>query len=126
GHAFHLELGTAEEMPARNSRLRVQLECTCTRERLAGEMLCFLHHPEEELRKNQGPSLLGTLCTGPYLDMEKTTRWFQILVKAAWVVLPQSRHSRLTVLPSSCSCKLRLTNASDSTLPIEMMFGVQQ
>ena len=126
GHAFHLEPGTAEEMPARNSRLRVELECTCTRERLVGDMLCFLHHPEEELRKNQAPSLLGTLCTGPYLDMEKTTRWFQILVKAAWVVLPQSRHCRLTVLPSRRCCKLRLTNASDSAFLIEMMFGVQQ
>ena len=73
GHAFHLELGTAEEMPARNSRLHVELECTCMRERLVEDLLCFLHHPEEELRKNQGPSLLGTLCTGPYLDMEKTT-----------------------------------------------------
>ena len=65
GHAFHLELGTAEEMPARNSRLHVELECTCMRERLVEDLLCFLHHPEEELRKNQGPSLLGTLCTGP-------------------------------------------------------------
>ena len=73
GHAFHLELGTAEEMPARNSRLHVELECTCMRERLVEDLLCFLHHPEEELRKNQGPSLLGTLCTGPYLDMEETT-----------------------------------------------------
>ncbi|XP_029862226.1 inositol 1,4,5-trisphosphate receptor-interacting protein-like 1 [Aquila chrysaetos chrysaetos] len=126
GHAFHLQLGTTGEMPARNSRLRVELECTCMRERLVEDVLCFLHHPEEELRKNQGPSLLRTLCTGPYLDMEKTTRWFQILVKAAWVVLPQSRHYRLTVLPSRRSCKLRLTNASDSPLLIEMIFGVQQ
>ncbi|KAK4822488.1 hypothetical protein QYF61_015494 [Mycteria americana] len=89
-------------------------------------MLCFLHHPEEELGKNQGPSLLGTLCTGPYLDMEKTTRWFHILVKAAWVFLPWSRHCRLTVLPSRRSCKLWLTNASQSTLLIEMVLGVQQ
>ncbi|KAM6068272.1 inositol 1,4,5-trisphosphate receptor-interacting protein-like 1 [Theristicus caerulescens] len=126
GHTFHLELGTAEEMLARNCSLRVELKCTCTRERLVEDMLCFLHHPKEELRKNQGPSLLGTLCTGPYLDMEKTTRWFQILVKAAWVVLPQSRHCRLTVLPSRRSCKLQLTNASDSTLLIEMIFGLQQ
>ncbi|KAK4822523.1 LOW QUALITY PROTEIN: hypothetical protein QYF61_015535 [Mycteria americana] len=124
GHAFHLELGTAEVMLARNCSLR--LECTCLRERLVGDMLCFLHHPEEELGKNQGPSLLGTLCTGPYLDMEKTTRWFHILVKAAWVFLPWSRHCRLTVLPSRRSCKLWLTNASQSTLLIEMVLGVQQ
>ncbi|XP_075357786.1 LOW QUALITY PROTEIN: uncharacterized protein LOC142409913 [Mycteria americana] len=126
GHAFHLELGTAEVMSARNCSLRVELECTCLRERLVGDMLCFLHHPEEELRKNHGPSLLDTLCTGPYLDMEKTTRWFQILVKAAWVFLPWSRHCRLTVLPSRRSCKLRLMNASNSTLLIEMILAVQQ
>ncbi|XP_064316045.1 inositol 1,4,5-trisphosphate receptor-interacting protein-like 1 [Phalacrocorax carbo] len=126
GHAFHLELGTDEEMPARNSRLRVELVCTCMRERLVKDMLCFLHHPKEELRRNQGPSLLGTLCTGPYLDVEKTTRWFQILVRAAWRVLPRSRHSRLTALPSRRSCKLRVVDASDSPLLIEMLFGVQQ
>ncbi|XP_075357766.1 LOW QUALITY PROTEIN: uncharacterized protein LOC142409895 [Mycteria americana] len=126
GHVFHLELGTAEEMSARNCSVHVELECTCLRERLVGDMLCFLHHPEEELRKNQGPSLLGTLCTGPYLDMEKTTRWFQILVKTAWVYLPCSRHCRLTVLPSRHSCKLQLTNASQSTLLMEIIFGVEQ
>ncbi|XP_069639281.1 inositol 1,4,5-trisphosphate receptor-interacting protein-like 1 [Haliaeetus albicilla] len=126
GHAFHLELGNKGEMPARSSRLHMELERTCTREQLVEDMLCFLHHPKEELRKNQGPSLLGTLCTGPHLDMEKTTRWFQILVKAAWVVLPQSRHHRLTVLPSRRSCKLRLMNASNSPLLIVMTFVVQQ
>ncbi|XP_075569177.1 inositol 1,4,5-trisphosphate receptor-interacting protein-like 1 [Pelecanus crispus] len=126
GHAFHLELGNTGEMQAKDSCLRVELECTCTRKQLVENMLCFLHHPKEELRRNQGPSLLGTLCTGPYLDMEKTTRWFQILVKAAWVVLPQSRHCRLAVLPSRRSCRLRLTDASNSTLLIEMIFGVQQ
>ncbi|XP_069639068.1 inositol 1,4,5-trisphosphate receptor-interacting protein-like 1 [Haliaeetus albicilla] len=126
GHSFHLELGNRGESPARNSRLRVELECTCTREQLVEDMLCFLHHPEEKLRKNQSPSLLGTLCTGPYLDMEKTTRWFQFLVKASWKLLPQSRHHRLTVLPSRRSCKLRLTNASNSPLLIVMTFVVQQ
>ncbi|XP_059675920.1 inositol 1,4,5-trisphosphate receptor-interacting protein-like 1 [Gavia stellata] len=126
GHTFHLELGTMEEMPARHASLRVELECTCTREQLVEDMLCFLHHPEEELRRNQGASLLDTLCTGPYLDMEKTTLWFQILVKAAWVALPLSQHCRLTVLPSRRSGKLRLTNTDDITLLIEVMFGVQQ
>ncbi|KAK2527536.1 hypothetical protein Q9966_010310 [Columba livia] len=122
GHSFHLEMDTVEAMPARKSRLRVELECTCRRE----DMLCFLHCCKEELRQNQSASLLDTLCTGHRLDMEKTTRWFQILVKAAWVVLPQSAHRRLTVLPSRRSCKLRLTDRSSNTLLIEVMFGVQQ
>ncbi|XP_074004900.1 inositol 1,4,5-trisphosphate receptor-interacting protein-like 1 [Numenius arquata] len=126
GHAFHLELGTGEEKLANNYCIRVELECTCTRQQLEENMLCFLHHPKEELRRNQGPSLLGTLCTGPYLDREKTTRWFQILVKGASVFLPQSRYWRIIVLPSTCSCNLRLTDASGNTILIQMVLGVQQ
>ncbi|KAM6204205.1 inositol 1,4,5-trisphosphate receptor-interacting protein-like 1 [Sarcoramphus papa] len=126
GHAFHLELGTTGEMPAKDSCIRVELVCTCMSERLAGEMLCFLHQPEEELRRNQGPSLLGTLCTGSYLDVQKTACWFQNFVRLAWVKVPQSRRYKMKVLPSSRSCKLQLTNASRRTLFIEMMFGVQQ
>ncbi|XP_065694426.1 uncharacterized protein [Patagioenas fasciata] len=122
GHSFHLEMDTVEAMPARKARLRVELECTCRRE----DMLCFLHCCKEELRQNQSASLLDTLCTGNHLDIEKTTRWFQILVKAAWVVLPQSTRRRLIVLPSRRSCKLRLTDRSSNTLLIEVMFGVQQ
>ncbi|XP_074443017.1 inositol 1,4,5-trisphosphate receptor-interacting protein-like 1 [Larus michahellis] len=126
GHNFHLELGTGEEMLANNFCIRVELVCTCMWEGLQKDMLCFLHHPKEELRRNQGPSLLDTLCTGPYLDIEKTIHWFQILVKAALVVLPQSRHCRVTVLPSTYSCKLRVTDASDNTILVHMVLGVQQ
>ncbi|KAF1470144.1 Inositol 1,4,5-trisphosphate receptor-interacting protein-like 1, partial [Pygoscelis antarcticus] len=127
GHTFHLELGTTGEMPARNSCVHVVLECTCTREWLVEDMLCFVHHPKEKLRKNQCPRHPGTLCTGHYLDLEKTTHWFQVLVKAAWVVLTRSRHCRLIVLPSRRSCKLQLMNASDSSTHLtEMIFGVQQ
>ena len=126
GHAFHLELGTAGEMPGRNFCVRVELVCTCMSERLAGEMLCFLHHPEEELRRNQDPSLLRTLCTSSYLDVQKTARWFHQLVKAAWVVLPQSSTCCLTVLPSSRSCKYQVTKSDNKSLITEMIFGVQQ
>ncbi|XP_074005692.1 inositol 1,4,5-trisphosphate receptor-interacting protein-like 1 [Numenius arquata] len=127
GHVFDLEMGTTtKDMPARKSSLRVKLQCTCTREQLPGDMLCFLHHPQKELREKQGPSLLGVLCTGPYLDMEKTTRWLQILLKRAWAAMPQSTHCRLTVLPSRHSCNLRLTDASGSTVLIELVFGVKQ
>ncbi|XP_074887096.1 uncharacterized protein LOC142032358 [Buteo buteo] len=115
GHSFHLELGTTGERPARNCRVRVELECTRRRERLV-----------DRRRKNQSPSLLGTLCTGRYLDMENTTDWFKTLVKSALLLLPQSRHYHLTVLPSRRSCKLQLTNASNSPLLIEMTFVVQQ
>ncbi|XP_040977965.1 inositol 1,4,5-trisphosphate receptor-interacting protein-like 1 [Aquila chrysaetos chrysaetos] len=126
GHAFHLELGNRGETPARNFCVHVELVCTCRREQLAGEMLCFLHHPEEELRRDQGPSLLRTLCTDSYLDVQKTAHWFQNFVRSAWAVVPLSRRYNMTVLPSSHSCKLQLTNASRRTLFIEMVFGVQQ
>ena len=83
GHTLHPELGAAGETPARNSCLRMELECACPRERLVGDMLYFLHHPEDKLRRGQKPSLLRTLCTGSYLDVEETICWFQTSVKAA-------------------------------------------
>ncbi|KAI1237502.1 hypothetical protein IHE44_0013579 [Lamprotornis superbus] len=88
GHSFHLELDSAEQRHVRNFRVRVQLECTCTKEQQGENMLCFLHHPEEELRRNQDPSLLDTLCTDSYLDVQKTARWFYQLAP------PESLHLR--------------------------------
>ncbi|XP_054683936.1 inositol 1,4,5-trisphosphate receptor-interacting protein-like 1 [Grus americana] len=126
GHAFHLELSTAGELPVKNSFLRVELICTCMRERLVGDMLCFLHHPEEELKKYQGPSLLRTLCTGSYLDIEKTARWFQELLTKAWELLLVSSKFRLRVLPCSRSCTLLITNVLERSFLIELIFGVQQ
>ncbi|PKU42281.1 inositol -trisphosphate receptor-interacting 1 [Limosa lapponica baueri] len=127
GHAFHVDMGTStKDTPERKASLRVELQCTCMREQLAEDMLCFLHHPEKELRERQAPSLLGTLCTGPYLDTDKTSCWLQIVLKRAWAVMPQSTHCCLTVLPSGHSCNLRLTHASGSTIRIEMLFGVKQ
>ncbi|KAM6392611.1 inositol 1,4,5-trisphosphate receptor-interacting protein-like 1 [Pluvialis apricaria] len=126
GHAFHLELVTAPWMPANNSRIRVELECTCTREQLLENTWCFLHHPKEELRRNPAASLLGSLCTGSYLDVQKTARWFQNLVRSAWEEMPQYHCYSMDLLPSNRSCMLQLTNASGRHLLIEMVFGVQQ
>ncbi|XP_049684285.1 inositol 1,4,5-trisphosphate receptor-interacting protein-like 1 [Accipiter gentilis] len=126
GHAFHLELGNTWERPARNFHVRVQLECTCGREQLAGEFLCLLHRPEEEPRRNQIRGLLRTLCTGSYLDVQKTARWFQNFVRSASALLALPLSYNMTVLPSSRSCKLQLTNTSGRTLFIEIVFGVQQ
>ncbi|NXN82769.1 IPIL1 protein, partial [Bombycilla garrulus] len=123
GHSFHLELDSAEERPVRNFRVRVQLECTCTRE--GEDMLCFLHQPEEELRRNQEPSLLDTLCTGSYLDVHKTARWFYQLVRAIWPALPQSHNWHLVLLPSRRSCQFKVTNGRES-FRIEMLFGVRR
>uniref|UniRef100_A0A803WDV5 Mab-21-like HhH/H2TH-like domain-containing protein n=1 Tax=Ficedula albicollis TaxID=59894 RepID=A0A803WDV5_FICAL len=124
GHAFHLELDAAGVLQ-RNCCVRVELLCTCTREQLGEDMLCFLHHSEEELRRKQDPSLLHTLCTGTYLDVEKTVRWFYRSVRAAWLLLPQSRHWCLMLQPSSRSCRFQLSRDQESFL-VEVIFGVQQ
>ncbi|XP_067151798.1 inositol 1,4,5-trisphosphate receptor-interacting protein-like 1 [Apteryx mantelli] len=126
GHCFHLELGAGGELPARHGRVRVELECVCLRQQLLGDVRCFLHRPEAELGRNQGPCLLQYLCSHSYLDVEKTACWFQLTAMNAWLLLPASHRCRLTVLPSSRSCKLRLEKVSGRSLSIEILFGVQQ
>ncbi|KAM6274497.1 inositol 1,4,5-trisphosphate receptor-interacting protein-like 1 [Porphyrio hochstetteri] len=123
GHAFHLELSTANVMEGRTWRIRVELLCTCLRPR---KMLCFLHHPMEELRRIQKPSLLYTLCTDSYLDVQKTIRWFQRLVKDAWLFLPHPSKYHVELLPSSRSIRFQVTRDNEPKLTIEMIFGVQQ
>ncbi|NXA74021.1 IPIL1 protein, partial [Thryothorus ludovicianus] len=125
GHSFHLELESAEQRQVRNFRVRVQLECTCTGEQQGEDMLCFLHSPEEELKSNQDPSLLNTLCTGSYLDVQKTARWFYQLVKAIWPALPQSHNWQLVLLPPRRSCEFKVTNGRQS-FRIKMLFGVRR
>ncbi|XP_027313725.2 inositol 1,4,5-trisphosphate receptor-interacting protein-like 1 [Anas platyrhynchos] len=126
GHSFHLELGNEEELPSKNSRIRVELECTCAREQSFGNVLCFLHQPEEELRRNRELNLLQTLCTGSYLDVHKTSFWFQQMMKAAWKFLPESARHHVAVLPSRRSCKLRVFDVFDKIRFVEFIFGVQQ
>ncbi|NWR53246.1 IPIL1 protein, partial [Regulus satrapa] len=125
GHSFHLELDSEGQRPVRNFRVRVQLECTCTGEQQDENMLCFLHSPKEELKSNQDPSLLDTLCTDSYLDVQKTARWFYQLVRAIWPALPQSHNWHLVLLPSRRSCQFKVTNGRES-FRIEMLFGVQR
>ncbi len=81
----------------------------CARERLLGDMLCFLHHTRRELRENQEASLLNTFVQGLLSGRAETTRWFQNRVKAAWNCLPQSRDWGLELVPSDHSCKIKLT-----------------
>ncbi|NWX34551.1 IPIL1 protein, partial [Notiomystis cincta] len=125
GHSFHLELDTAGQRRERNFRVRVQLECTCKWKLQGKNRLCFLHHSEEELRRNQDPSLLHTLCTGYYLDVQKTARWFYQLVRAIWPALRQSHRWHLVPLPSRRSCQFKVTSGRES-FRIEMLFGVRQ
>ncbi|NXP20058.1 IPIL1 protein, partial [Scytalopus superciliaris] len=126
GYAFHLELDTAREMPQKGMRVHVELVCTCTGEQLGNTTLCFLHHCKQELRANHEPNLLQTLCTGPYLDVQKIALWFRKFVTSAWAMVPQSREYRMKVLPSSRSCKLKLKKTSRKPLLVEIIFGIQQ
>ncbi|KAF1497361.1 Inositol 1,4,5-trisphosphate receptor-interacting protein-like 1, partial [Megadyptes antipodes antipodes] len=126
GHSFSLELDTMGQLPARHSSIRVELECMCWREQLLGDTLCFLHHPDDKLLRDRSSSLLHTLCTRSYLDAEKIACWVRPLVRSAWLLLPQSHHCQLTVLPSSRSCRFQLTGTSKVNICTEMIFAVQQ
>ncbi|RMC02935.1 hypothetical protein DUI87_20128 [Hirundo rustica rustica] len=125
GHSFHVEQETAGQRHTRNFRIRVQQECTCTKEQQGNNMLCFLHHPKEELKTYQDPSLLHTLCKDSYLDVEKTARWFCQLVRAIWPALPQAHSWHLVLLPSRRSCQFKVSNGIES-YRIEMLFGVRE
>ncbi|XP_072195271.1 inositol 1,4,5-trisphosphate receptor-interacting protein-like 1 [Excalfactoria chinensis] len=124
GHVFHLDLGTTEELPAGNSRIRVDLECTCGREQQMG-MRCFLHTSKEELG-NQSPSLLQELCTDSYLDAEKTAHWFQALIKDAWDRMRLPEECRLYVEETGRSCRLHVRDFHKQVFLVNILFGVQQ
>ncbi|NXN01407.1 IPIL1 protein, partial [Sylvia borin] len=125
GHIFYLELDTNQQRPGRNFRVLVNLECRCPRGQQGAYALCFLHHPDVIRRLTGQPNLLDTLCTGSYLDVKKTVRWFCALVRASWRRLPQSRSWNLALLPSKRSCNLRLTNSQES-FQVRVLFGVRR
>ncbi|NXE21857.1 IPIL1 protein, partial [Ardeotis kori] len=126
GHCFSLELDTTGQLPVRHFRVRVGLECMCWDEQQLGDTLCFLHHRNNKLPRDQYSHLLCTLCTCCYLDMEKIASWVQQLVRSAWLLLPQSHHCQLTLLPSSKSCRFLLTSTSKMNICTDITFAVQQ
>ncbi|OPJ70899.1 hypothetical protein AV530_017237 [Patagioenas fasciata monilis] len=126
GHSFSMELDTMGQLPPRHSSIRVALDCVCSSEQLLEDSLCFLHHPDDNLPRDQSSYLLHTLCTSSCLDVEKLACWVQELVKTAWLFLPQSHHCQLTVLPSHQSCMFQLTSTSQMSIYTEMTFAVQQ
>ncbi|XP_066040605.1 inositol 1,4,5-trisphosphate receptor-interacting protein-like 1 [Chamaea fasciata] len=125
GHAFCLELNSAGQMAARSFRVHVERVCTCQREQLGQELLCVLHHSQKELRRKHQRSLLRTLCTGSYLDVEKTSHWFSQLVRSLWLHVPQSSSWHLVFQPCGHSCQFQLSDGKES-LRVEMLFGVHQ
>ncbi|KAM4902376.1 uncharacterized protein FYW23_002970 [Sylvia borin] len=125
GHAFCLELNSAGQMAARSFRVRVKRVCTCQREQLGQEPLCFLHHSKQELRQKHQRSLLKTLCTGSYLDVEKTCQWFSQVVRSSWLRVPQSASWHSEFQPCSRSCQFRLSDGKER-LRVEVLLGVRQ
>ncbi|KAL9854602.1 LOW QUALITY PROTEIN: inositol 1,4,5-trisphosphate receptor-interacting protein-like 1 [Geothlypis trichas] len=124
GHAFHLELNSAGQVAARTFSVHVELVCTCEKEQLGEKLLCFLHHSRKELRRKQKRSLRETLCTGSYLDVEKTSHWFCQLVRSSWLQVPHWHSWHLVFQPGRRSC-LQLSKGRKS-LMVEMLFGVRQ
>ncbi|XP_064032449.1 inositol 1,4,5-trisphosphate receptor-interacting protein-like 1 [Pogoniulus pusillus] len=124
GHDFHLQWVNRGPRPARDALIRVEVQCSCG----VPNMPCFVHRNRKHLKRmKQVPSILDSLCTGSYLDVEKLAEWFQCLVKKAWVALPQARRYEMKVLPySQRSCLMKLKRASRTTSLIEILFGVQQ
>ncbi|XP_042635853.1 inositol 1,4,5-trisphosphate receptor-interacting protein-like 1 [Catharus ustulatus] len=125
GHAFHLELNSAGQVAAKTFSVHVELVCRCEREQLGEKLLCLLHHSQEELQQKQKHSLLETLCTGSYLDVEKTCRWFRQLVRCSWLRVPQSCSWHLVFQPCIRSCRFELSRGQKS-LMVEMLLGVRQ
>ncbi|NXS32853.1 IPIL1 protein, partial [Pomatostomus ruficeps] len=126
GHSFVLEQDTMRLPPERCSAVRVVLECTCSMERLMGYSLCFVHHRGNELLQDHSSLLLETLCTGSYLNLDQISIWVQTLLFAAWLRLPQWQCQRLTLLPSSRSCKFLVSSPSKEQSCTELFFAVQE
>ncbi|NWW55449.1 IPIL1 protein, partial [Pedionomus torquatus] len=122
GHSFIVEMDTTGQLPARASRIRVVLECICSSGQQMGESLCLLHHPDNS---DQSSFLLCTMCTDSYLDWEKIKSGVEVMLGKAWLLLPESQHGQLTVLPSSQSCKFQLTGISDMDTYAEIRLGVE-
>ncbi|NWZ61614.1 IPIL1 protein, partial [Acrocephalus arundinaceus] len=125
GHTFYLELNSAGLLAARTFNVRVEQVCTCQREQLGEKQLCFLHDSQKKLQRKHKCSLLETLCSGSYLDVEKTCHWFSQLIRSSWLHVPQSCSWHLVFQPCSRSCKLQLSKGKES-LRVEVLFGVRQ
>ncbi|NXA93693.1 IPIL1 protein, partial [Melanocharis versteri] len=113
GHTFHLERDAAGLLPGRRSRIRVELQCTCTGQRPPQDLLRILHGSQGQLARAQELGLLHTLGCGHYLDVHRTSCCFHKLLASARAQVPQS-HECLRVVPSRHTFKLQLSRGTDS------------
>ncbi|NXH11527.1 IPIL1 protein, partial [Bucco capensis] len=127
-YVFKLGLDSTGQIPAQESYIQVELECTCSKEEAGRE--CFVQHLTEELRRPPGLSDIVSLCTSSNLDVQKTASWFRGLLSLGWAAMPQSRQYGLKLLPSARSCMLQLTSVKGKTrgetFLVEIIFGVQK
>lgn len=127
GYSFHVETSDCEGTSSKHGHILVEMECICKRERLLGDVVCFLHHPEQKLNEDeQGPFLMHVLCTSSHLDVDRTIQWFQSLVKKAWKNIRHKYNLDLLPQPSKTSCKLKLAFRSGRTISVDIILGVQQ
>uniref|UniRef100_A0A670IR70 ITPRIP like 1 n=1 Tax=Podarcis muralis TaxID=64176 RepID=A0A670IR70_PODMU len=127
GHSFHIETSESEGAPSTHGHILVETECVCKRERFLGDVVCFLHHPEQELSSGkQGIFLFHVLCTSFHLDVEKTIHWFQGLVGKAWPSIQPWYNFDLVPQPSNSTCRLKLVYQSGTSISVDIILGVQQ
>lgn len=125
GHSFHMEMSDAESALSRHGHILVEMECLCKRERLLGDMVCSLHHPNHKLSNNQGAILSHDLCTSSHLDVNKIVHWFQALMAKAWEGLSYKYNLDLVPQPSDTSCRLKLMFKSGRSVTVDIVIGVQ-
>ncbi|XP_024599832.1 inositol 1,4,5-trisphosphate receptor-interacting protein-like 1 isoform X4 [Neophocaena asiaeorientalis asiaeorientalis] len=127
GTMFALEMRDLA-LGRRCGRVRVESECVCKREKLLGDVLCLVHHHRDHsaLLGKCNSSIKAALCTGSYLDVCKTVQWFRNMVGNAWALVAHKYDFKLSLPPSTTSCKLRLDYRSGRFLSIRLVLGVQQ
>lgn len=127
GHSFHIEMSDSEGTSGKHGHISVEAECLCKREKLLGDVVCSLHHPEREMsQEEKSKSISHVLCTSSHLDGEKTAQWFQALVSKAWDALGPKYNLSLTIQNSNKSCRLKLELQSRKEIFIDILLGVQQ
>ncbi|CAH6787925.1 inositol 1,4,5-trisphosphate receptor-interacting protein-like 1 [Phodopus roborovskii] len=108
--------------------VRVDSKCMCKHEKLLGDVLCLVHHHRDHstILSKCTSSLKAALCTGSHLDVCKTVQWFRNMVGNAWALVAHKYNFKLTLPPSTTSCKLRLDYRSGRFLSISLVLGVQR
>ncbi|XP_020014231.1 inositol 1,4,5-trisphosphate receptor-interacting protein-like 1 isoform X1 [Castor canadensis] len=108
--------------------VRVESECMCKREKLLGDVLCLVHHHRDHsvVLGKCTSSIKSALCTGIHLDVGKTMQWFRNMVSNAWALVAHKYDFKLSLPPSTTSCKLRLDYRSGRFLLISLVLGVQR